>query len=150
MKKLILATILAALFVSCSKEESVSSVEIEGVWTLKSLYGLTRYDLNNDGVESSNLLQEYYGCGADNTLTFSEDGTVLFHRQKLVSTINCSEVDFEGTWTKKGNNLTLVFPDETSVYKINPSDQTISIQITPYGYTSLGAVTAIFIYKKQE
>lgn len=155
MKKLILATILAALSISCSKDDNGPSVEIEGVWTLQSFKGLRPYDLNHDGFESSNLLNEFHNCGLDNTFTFSADGTVQFFKQTYISSSQCNDNLYTGTWEKSGNNLNMTFPNETVVYKIDPKENTISIQITPYGHYygptgNLAAATAIFIYKKQE
>jgi len=73
MKRILITIISAILFVSCSNETiDMSAV---GTWKLTGYNVANGFDLNNDGIKSLNLLNEFE-CENHETLTFELNGVV--------------------------------------------------------------------------
>ena|SRR5690606_1607557 len=75
MKKLVGLLLLVIIFIGCSKDdEKNEEVSFEGFYKLTAVELLHPYDLNNDGMKSTNLLNEL-SCYDQETLQFNADGT---------------------------------------------------------------------------
>ncbi|WP_298345283.1 hypothetical protein [uncultured Algibacter sp.] len=80
MKKLLLSlccAILLVSFTSCSTDDTQDSNDssIVGVWTLNAWNIEDGLDMNNDGIASTNLLDEI-DCSRNETLFFDKNGVV--------------------------------------------------------------------------
>lgn len=80
MKKLLLSlccAILLVSFTSCSTDDTQDSNDssIVGVWTLNAWNIEDGLDMNNDGITSTNLLDEI-DCSRNETLFFDKNGVV--------------------------------------------------------------------------
>lgn len=99
---------------------------IEGTWLLTAWIGEEAIDLNNDGNESTNFLDEM-DCYNNETLVFNNEGTG--------ASISTSFADIEifieaGTMDSVDFNITCIEEDETVDFTWVQSDNTVSITDT--------------------
>ena len=124
MKKLFYPVILSVLFlVSCSNED-IDDDPLLGTWTLSEWNITDGFDINNDGIVSTNLLSEIE-CSYNETLLFEPNNIVslntTFNPILEIKLLNNStdeynfnvECDSEGVislatfYSKSGNVLTI-------------------------------------------
>ena len=142
---------------------------IVGTWKLTAWIGEEPIDLNNDGVESENFLDEI-DCYENETIVFNADNTAVgmstsfatFMFEIEVGTTNeydyTIECDFEDentnmTWTQNGNTITV--DDGTTISEATLNGNQLSV-LVPEGFVAFSAdFTATttqdltFIYTKQ-
>lgn len=128
----------------CTNEQTASA---EGTWLLTAWNGTEPIDLNNDGVESTNFLEEL-DCYNNETLVLNSDmsGTVMSTSyadiEIFLDPINPGEFDFNVTcieqienidvsWSQSGNIVSITDPIGTTEWTLN--DDTLSITI-PEGF----------------
>ena len=98
MKNLVLLLATACvLFTSCSIEP-VETVSFEGTWKLTEWSVNIPIDLNNDVIESTNLLDEI-DCESHETLVFDSQGTVIsnftFNPKVDIALVDASTNNYE-------------------------------------------------------
>jgi purine-nucleoside phosphorylase len=89
MKKILLLIFISLVaLTSCSSGEEINDLSIHGSWKLSSYIIERPFDINKDGVENLNLLNEI-DCVANETLIFDKDGTFIsddsFHHEINIS-----------------------------------------------------------------
>ncbi|WCO03039.1 lipocalin family protein [Psychroserpens ponticola] len=143
--------------------------DIVGTWLLTAWIGEEPIDLNNDGTESVNFLDEM-NCYENETIVFNADNTAVamstsyasFIFEIEVGTTNeydyVIECEFENentnsTWTQNGNIITV--DDGTTVYDATINGDQLSVFV-PEGFVAFSSdftATTIqdltFIYTKQ-
>jgi len=118
MKKFLLLILLATLLVACSDDDNDYENEIVGSWTLESV--TPKINTNNDKVTQA--IRDDIENSNDLVLEFTENGKVITYENNL-------KVD-EGTYTLKGEKLTLKFPDgDSSTLTINIFGDALSYSI---------------------
>ena len=144
---------------------------IEGTWLLTAWNGTEPIDLNNDGTESTNFLEEM-DCYNNETIVFNADNTGQIMSTSYAEfdiflevgstdtydfTVNCiPEIDnMDMTWSQAGNTVSITDSfNDTSEWTLNGN--TLSITI-PEGFTVINTedvnVSVIqdltFVYTKQ-
>nr|WP_321234281.1 hypothetical protein [uncultured Psychroserpens sp.] len=150
-------------------DENQQATDIEGTWLLTAWLGENPIDLNNDGVESANFLDEM-DCYTNETIVFSNDGTVIvmstsyaeFDVSIEVGTtnsydyiVNCiDEIENnDATWTQSGNTVSITDADGTSEWTLNGNQLSI---VVPSGFFAISEDATItvtedltFVYTKQ-
>jgi hypothetical protein len=151
-------------------DQNQQATDVEGTWLLTAWIGDEPIDLNNDGVESDNFLNEM-DCYNNETILFSDGGTGVimstsyaeFMFDILVGTTNefdytidCIEEDENTnfTWTQTGN--TVAITDDFGTTNVTIIGNQISIFV-PNGFIAFSSedveVTTIqnltFVYTKQ-
>ena len=151
----------------CTNEQTTE--EIVGTWLLTAWIGEEAIDLNNDGTESINFLDEM-NCYENETIVFSADNTGVtmstsfasFIFDIVVGTTNeydyTIECEFENentnfTWSQNGNTISV--DDGTSVTEATLNGNQLSLFV-PEGFVAFSSdftVTTIqdltFVYTKQ-
>ena len=74
MKRILVVFFISVLTWSCTNE-LYESASVEGVWELTAYNVESEFDINADGLKSTNLLNEIE-CANNETLTFDSNGTV--------------------------------------------------------------------------
>lgn len=152
-------------------DQNQQATEVEGTWLLTAWLGENPIDLNNDGVESANFLDEM-DCYTNETLVFTNDGAAVatstsyaeFDVSIEVGTtnsydyvVNCiDETEItNGTWSQSGNTITITddTTNETSDWTINGNQLSI---VVPSGFFAISEDATItvtedltFVYTKQ-
>lgn len=144
--------------------------DIVGTWLMTAWMGEEPIDLNNDGVENLNFLDEM-DCYNNETLVFNANNTVVATSNAYADfefsivagttntyeyTITCiNEVDItNGTWTQNGNTVSILEGAESSIWTLNGNQLSILVPSGFIAYSSEDSeVTTIqditFIYTKQ-
>ncbi|OUR99003.1 hypothetical protein A9Q86_13105 [Flavobacteriales bacterium 33_180_T64] len=154
----------------CTNEQQ-QATDIEGTWLLTAWLGETAIDLNNDGTESFNFLDEM-DCYANETLVFNADGTSVGMSTSYadidvsieVGTTNSYDYNVScideientnGTWSQSGNTITITddVTAESSDWTLNGNELSI---VVPSGFFAISEDATItvtedltFIYTKQ-
>lgn len=153
----------------CS-DDTNEPTDIVGTWLMTAWMGEEPIDLNNDGVESLNFLDEM-DCYNNETLVFNANNTVVATSNAYADfefsivagttntyeyTITCiNEVDItNGTWTQNGNTVSISEGTESSIWTLNGNQLSILVPSGFIAYSSEDSeVTTIqditFIYTKQ-
>jgi|GEM_PF-1144532 len=146
------------------------NAEIEGTWKLTSWLGENPIDLNNDGEESLDFLDEI-DCYNNETLVFNADGTgvsmstsyATFTSEVETGTTNSFDFFVECTaeventnftWTDNGSQLTVTIAGDAYNYTVDGNELSIFV---PSGFVAMDGedftVTVnedlTFIYTKQ-
>lgn len=155
MKKVFLLTLVAILVLaSCSKEgltndeilkvsnlTTITSSDMLGTWDLSKMTADQAVDLNNDKVNSTNLLEET-PCFNNMDITFNSDGTFISHNATMTFESGASADKFsclgervdEGDWEVRNDSLvmTLLINSVTYIHKkaINLGDNTFSFEVS--------------------
>lgn len=167
MNKLFYPLILSILFlVSCSNE-AIDDDSLLGTWTLTEWNITDGFDINNDGIVSTNLLNEI-GCSYNETLLFEPNNVVslntTFNPLLEVKLANDSaggygfnvECDTEGIislatfYSKVGN--TLVIGDSNAVINGNKISLVFQDKIEIYnedGSQIIETKDLTLVYQKQ-
>lgn len=125
MKKSLTLILLATLFISCSSDDDdYSNSDIVGTWTFLSSAAKEVKTNNDKATQAIKKDMTVYGNG-ETTLTFSADGTYF--------TSSYGEV-WGGTYSLKGNTLTLTSDGETESSNIQLSNNTFSADIDETDY----------------
>ena len=152
----------------CTVDNQQAS-DIEGTWLLTGWIGTEAIDLNADGTESFNFLDEM-DCYNNETLVFNADATavamstsyaeigvevIVGTENDLAYTIDCiDEIEnTNATWTQSGNTISVTSGGATSDWTLNGNQLSILI---PEGFGASnedGSVTTsqdlTFVYTKQ-
>ena len=143
---------------------------IEGIWLLTAWNGTEPIDLNNDGTESTNFLEEL-DCYNNETIVFNADNTGQIFSTSYAEidivlevgstnsydfTVDCIEAaeTTDMTWSQNGNVVSITDVSGTSDWTLNGNMLSITI---PEGFVVISSedatVTVIqdltFIYTKQ-
>lgn len=151
-------------------DDTEEPTSLVGTWLMTAWIGEESIDLNNDGVESLNFLDEM-DCYNNETLVFNANNTVVAASNAYADiefsivtgttnsyeyTITCiDEVDItNGTWTQSGNMVTISEGGESSQWTLIGNQLSIVIPSGFVAYSSDDAeVTTIqditLIYTKQ-
>lgn len=153
----------------CTNEQTEEG--IVGTWLLTAWVGETPIDLNNDGVESENFLDEM-NCYNNDTIVFAVDETTLTTSNSYAEfefiievgttnsfeyTVTCIEETeiSNGNWTQNGNVITITNDlGDDSEWTLNGNQLSVFV---PEGFFAFNSddieVTTIqdltFIYTKQ-
>lgn len=153
----------------CTDENQQTS-DLEGTWLLTAWLGESPFDLNNDGTESVNFLDEM-DCYTNETIVFNSDGTAVAMSTSYAEfevfievgttdqydyTITCIQENdnTDATWTQAGNSVTI--EDEFGdVSEWTLSGNQLSI-VVPEGFFAISEDATLtvtedltFVYTKQ-
>jgi hypothetical protein len=121
-KLLLVLSIIAVGFSSCSKEKRIERqlIKKEGKWKITSVD--YKYYVNNDLQESAN----YPNAG---TFEFNKNGTYV-----LTITVDGSPEILGGTWTNSKDDITIISDGEGSILKISdgPKKNKMTLELTDY------------------
>jgi len=104
-------------------DDAVNNADLEGTWLLTAWIGTEPIDLNNDGTESTNFLEEME-CYTNETLVFNNDNTgqsistSFADIDIFLETGSDSEVDF---------SVDCIEENETDNFTWSQADNTVSI-----------------------
>lgn len=151
-------------------DNTANESNLEGTWLLTAWIGTESIDLNNDGTESTNFLDEM-DCYTNETLVFNNDNTgasmsTSFAEIDIFLEVGSdSEVDFnvecvqeeetvDFTWSQLGNTVTITDAFGSNDWTL--SGDTLSILI-PEGFSVINTEDAdvntiqdlTFVYTKQ-
>ncbi|MCK8479919.1 hypothetical protein [Psychroserpens algicola] len=150
-------------------DENQQSTDVEGTWLLTSWLGENPIDLNNDGVESDNFLDEM-DCYTNETIVFSNDGTAVAMSTSYAEfdvyievgttnsydyTVNCiDEIEnTSATWEQSGNIISITDVDGTSEWTLNGNQLSIVVPSAFFAISEDASITVTedltFIYTKQ-
>lgn len=149
---------------------SEQETELEGTWLLTAWIGTEAIDLNNDGVENINFLEEM-DCYTNETILFNTDNTAVATSTSFATfefiievgttnsfeySITCEEeLDItNGTWSQNGNIVTITDNFGTTDFTLNGNQLSIFV---PEGFFAFNSddftVTTsqdlTFVYTKQ-
>lgn len=152
--------------------QSTSNEDIEGTWLLTAWNGEEPIDLNNDGAESANFLDEI-DCYTNETIVFNTDNTgvvmstsyATFNFEietgttdSYIYTVTCDqEVENSNfTWTQTGNTISITDTATTDVSEWTVNGNQLSTFV-PSGFIAFNSdditVTVsqdlTFVYTKQ-
>jgi hypothetical protein len=143
--------------------------EVEGTWLLTAWIGTEAIDLNGDGTESINFLDEM-DCYENETIVFNEDGTgvtmstsyasfnfeiVVGTTNEYMYTITCDLEDENTnfTWSQNGNTVSTTDGTDTTDLTLNGNQLSLFV---PEGFVAFNSdFTATttqdltFVYTKQ-
>jgi len=153
----------------CTNDNQQQATDVEGTWLLTAWIGTEPIDLNNDGTESINFLDEM-DCYENETIVFNAGGIAVAMSTSFASfifdiemgttnefdyTVEC-ELENENTdltWSQTGNTVTI--DDGTTVSDFTINGNQISVLI-PEGFVAFSSdFTATttqdltFVYTKQ-
>lgn len=140
---------------------------IAGTYLLTAFNSSVPTDINNDGVSSTNQLNEttcfdnmLLTLNANNTFTASSKGIEIVFNGTIDEVSCFTDPNFTGTWSLSGNTLSLTYLDEgvsyTDDYTVNGNTISASIASGEVVGTETGSGTPVyltsnltFIYTKQ-
>lgn len=151
-------------------DEVEQTADLEGTWLLTAWLGESPIDLNNDGTESANFLDEIV-CYTNETIVFNPDGTAIAMSTSYAEfevfietgttdqydyTIDCIQENenTNATWTLVGNTVTIMdeFGEETD-WTLTGNQLSIVIPDAFYAVSSDFTIEVTedltFIYTKQ-
>ncbi len=133
--------LLLVFFVSCSSDDGGAEPTIVGIWSATSFTTSLELDLNGDGVESTDIIEEL-DCYTS-VLTISEDGrfnsstsdfTVTQVADGFIGECDAATV-VSGTYTYENGSFTTIANGQTieSTVEISATQMTIRSQDQVFG-----------------
>ncbi|WP_115461430.1 hypothetical protein [Winogradskyella aurantiaca] len=149
MKKILLLGCLSIILISCSSDDSVPLSETDdllGLWKLTEWNTETAFDINNDGIANTNLLEEI-DCLDNETITFNSSNTAFVDTSSSIdievfvetgttdSFVFDVDCDFETdsfvlNWNRTENQVFLIeedFEDEPLIAQIDGNTLTFTL-----------------------
>ncbi|WP_303316009.1 hypothetical protein Q4Q34_13280 [Flavivirga abyssicola] len=167
MNRFLFILCFTLLITSCSEEES-NDLSIVGTWKLTAWEVADGFDMNNDGIVNTNILDEIE-CISNETLIFETEGVVSSNKtfnpdidialqegttDKYVFDVRCDKegvIGFATTYSQK-NIDTVIFNDKESAIVDNQLFRLIkeSIKIYNEDFTEIVATKDLtLVYTKQ-
>lgn len=113
--KFLTAVAFSISLVACSSDDNNdnnNSGGIEGTYNLTEFNTSAPTDFNDDGVESTNQMNES-NCYNEGELTFRSDNTfdytVSYISVNLDGSSTCTSYEVDGTWTASNNTITATY-----------------------------------------
>jgi hypothetical protein len=174
MKKLFGLLFIAIAFTACSSDDDNSSdtTSLEGTWKMTAFNTENAYDLNNDGMASTSVMDET-NCYQNETLVFNADGAtgtavnssyaeieltlVAGTTDEYEYTVTCVSEDDSTpfAYIQNGNNVTLTVAGSNQAATLSGNTLTYVIQegffveVENNGTTATVTEDITFVFTKQ-